>query len=197
MSKNEHVVVAVLEDLAAARVAVEALRKWDKVTSDVKLEAIGILYQEGDKVKSIIGRESGRGLRVGALVGVIIGALTGGIGLVGAAAAGGLAGGALGAFFTKSLHLNREECNALGMELALGKAAVVVVCREHEVAPTRLHLEHAGGVARVYVVPADAVDEAAAAYDEAHRLEYDDAVIAARKLDEAIARAAGDMGGFL
>jgi hypothetical protein len=188
------VVVAVFEDLEAAQGAVGQLRTWDKATADVKLGAIGLLYQEGNQVKSIIGRESGRGLRLGALVGIIVGAVTGGVGLVGAAAVGGLAGGALGSFFTKSLHLNRDECNALGMELALGKAAVVVPCREHEVTPTRLRLEHAGGAVKVYVVPADAVDEAVAFSEEQWAQEN---MLIARNLDEAMARAAGDMGGFL
>lgn len=194
MNKNENVVVAIFEDRAAAEAAIERLKKWDKASDDVKLGAIGLLYKEGEEVKASIGHQGGRGLKVGALVGVIAGVLTGGIGLVGGAAAGGLAGGALGSFFTKSLHLNESECNALGMELELGKAAVVVTCDEHEIKPTQLNLEHAGGVAKVYIVPADAMDAAEESWSE-------DEIIRARMVDqhydEAMMRSAGDMGSYI
>jgi outer membrane lipoprotein SlyB len=166
MDKNEHVVVAVFEDQAAAEGAIEKLKAWDKASNDVKLGAIGLLYKDGDEVKASVGNQAGRGLKVGAIVGLIAGALTGGLGLAAGAAAGGVTGGLAGSFFAKSLNLNEEACNALGMELDQGRAAVVVMLDEYEVSPTKSTLGRAGGVARVYLVPSDAVDEAAAALSE-------------------------------
>ena len=194
MDKNDNVVVAVFEDQAAAEVAVDKLKQWDKAAKDIKLGAIGLLYKEGENVKSVIGNQSGRGLRVGALVGVIGGVLTGGVGLLGGAAAGGLAGGALGSFFAKSLNLNEAECNALGMELDLGKAAVVVTVDDYEITPTRLNLEHAGGVAKVYVVPTDAVDDAAKALTDK---DVTEARLAETNLDDYMTRTADSIGGYM
>jgi hypothetical protein len=194
MDKNDNVVVAVFEDRAAAEAAIDRIKKWDKSADDIKLGAIGLLYKEGDKVKSSINHQGGRGLKVGAVVGVIAGVLTGGVGLIGGAAAGGLMGGALGSFFAKSLNLNEAECNALGMELELGKAAVVVTLDEYEIVSTRNHLEHAGGVAKVYIVPSDAVDEAAGALSDKDVIE---ARIANEALDDAMTRTADSIGGYM
>lgn len=163
MDKNDNVVIAIFEDQPTAEAAIERLKKWDKASADVNLGAVGLLYKANGEVKAVIGHQSGRGLKIGALLGVIVGVLTGGVGLIGGAAAGGLMGGVLGSFFARSLNLNEAECNALGMELDLGKAAVVVTCDSYEVKPTRLNLEHAGGVAKVYIVPAEALEEADAA----------------------------------
>ncbi|MCA9867818.1 MAG: hypothetical protein KC410_15135 [Anaerolineales bacterium] len=197
MDKNEHVVVAVFEDRAAAETAIEHMKKWDKASDDIKLGAIGLLYKEGGEVKSVIGHQMGRGAKVGALVGIITGVLTGGVGLVGGAAAGGLLGGATGAFFAKSLHLNEAECNALGMELELGKAAVVVTCDEYEVTPVRSTLEHAGGAIRVYVVPVDAVDAAAAYFSESKLDDIREAEMVQRAIDDSITKVANDFGGMI
>jgi hypothetical protein len=197
MDTNENVVVAIFEDKAAAEAAIEQLKKWDKASDDIKLGAVGLLYKEGEKVKSEIGHQSGRGLKVGALVGIIAGVLTGGVGLLGGAAAGGLMGGATGAFFAKSLNLNEAECNALGMELDLGKAAVVVTCDEYEVKSTRLTLENAGGVTKVYVVPGEAVGEAAKALSPRDITEIQEAQIATRIHDDALTQASNDLGGMV
>ena len=162
MNENENVVVAVFEDGTAAEAAISGLKQWDKASEDVKLGAIGLIYKEGDAIKTTVGRQTTRGLKVGAVVGVIAGVLTGGVGLIGGAAAGGLIGSALGSFFRQSLHLTEAECSALGMELDLGKAAVVVNVDEYEIAPTRLNLEHAGGAVKVYAISKEAMDEAEA-----------------------------------
>jgi len=194
MNKNENVVIAVFEDGPAAEAAVARLKQWDKASEDVKLGAIGLLYKEDGQVKTTVGHQTGRGLLVGAVVGVIAGVLTGGVGLIGGAAAGGLMGGALGSFFRQSLHLTEEECNALGTELDLGKAAVVVNVDEYEIVPTSRNLEHAGGVAKVYAIPKEAVDEAAAVLDE-HRMCEEQ--LLQEGLAEARTRASLDLGGML
>jgi len=194
MNKNENVVIAVFEDGPAAEAAIARLKQWDKASEDVKLGAIGLLYKEDGQVKTTVGHQTGRGLLVGAVVGVIAGVLTGGVGLIGGAAAGGLMGGALGSFFRQSLHLTEEECNALGTELDLGKAAVVVNVDEYEIVPTSRNLEHAGGVAKVYAIPKEAVDEAAAVLDE-HRMREEQ--LLQEGLAEARTRASLDLGGML
>lgn len=197
MDKNEHVVVAVFEDRTAAEAAVEHLKKWDKANDDIKLGAIGLLYKEGNEVKSVIGHQMGRGAKVGALVGIVSGVLTGGVGLVGGAAVGGLLGGATGSFFAKSLHLNEAECNALGMELELGKAAVVVTGDEYELTPIRSTLERIGGATKVYVVPSDAVDDAAAYFSERELDDLREVEMAQRAIDDSITKAANDFGGMI
>lgn len=197
MDKNENVVVGIFEDREAAEKAIERLKKWDKASDDVKLGAVGLLYKEGDEVKSVINHQEGRGLKVGALVGVIAGVLTGGIGLVGGAAAGGLMGAAAGAFFAKSLNLNEAECNTIGRELDLGKAAVVVTCDDYEVVPTRNTMEHMGGVVKLYVVPADAIDEAASSLTAEDADDLQEANIARQVHDDALTKASNDLGGML
>jgi hypothetical protein len=194
MNKNEHVVVAIFEDQAAAENAIQKLKAWDKASDDIKLGAIGLLYKEGDQVKSVVGNQGGRGLKVGAIAGLIAGVLSGGLSLVAAGAAGGLAGGVAGSFFAKSLNLNEEACNALGMELEQGRAAVVVTGDEYEVAPIKSTLGSAGGAAKVYLVPTDAVDEAAAALSER---DVKEARMAERALDDAMTKAADDLGGMM
>ena len=194
MNRNENVVIAVFEDGPAAEAAIDRLKQWDKASDDVKLGAIGLIYKEGDAIKTTVGHQTGRGLKVGAVLGVIAGVLTGGVAVIGGVAAGGLLGGALGSFFRQSLHLTEAECSALGRELDLGKAAVVVNVDEYEIAPTQLNLEHAGGVCNVYAIPKEAVDEAAAALD-ARKLHEQRVLEQAR--DEARTRASLDPGGML
>lgn len=197
MDKNENVVVGIFEDRAAAELAIERLKQWDKASDDIKLGAVGLLYKEGDEVKSIINHQSGRGLKVGALVGLIAGVLSGGIGLVGGAAAGSLMGGVAGTFFAKSLNLNEAECNTIGRELDLGKAAVVVTCDEYELVPTRNTLEKAGGIVKLYVVPADAIEEAVTSMGSKDIEDIHEANIARKVHDDALTRASSDLGGML
>lgn len=191
MDKNENVVVAIFEDRAAAEAAIERLKAWDEASKDIKLGAIGLLYKEDGEVKSSIGHQGGRGLRIGALVGVIAGVLTGGVGVAGGAVVGGAAGGAIGSFFAKSLHLSEAECESLGQELELGKAAVVVTCDEYEISSTRTNLEKSGGAAKVYVVPSKAVDEAV---DSEEIREYS---MATYGIDDAVTRAGDDLAGMI
>jgi outer membrane lipoprotein SlyB len=163
MDKNDHVVIGIFEDPFEARAAIEKLKQWDKDTHDVKLGAIGLLYKDGSDVKTKVGHQTGRGAKVGAVVGVIAGVLSGGLAAIPAAAGGALVGGALGAFFKQSLHLTENECNAIGMDLDLGKAALVLTVDEYEVTPASLTMHQIGGEVRTYMIPADAIHEASQA----------------------------------
>lgn len=52
MNSNEMIVIAAFTDGAAAEAAVENLRQWDKRVRDVKLGAIGKVYNDGGTVRS-------------------------------------------------------------------------------------------------------------------------------------------------
>jgi hypothetical protein len=93
--------------------------------------------------------------------------LSGGATLVAGALAGGIFGGVAGAFLKKSMHLTKEEIQSIGNELEGGKVALVVTCDDFEVEPTSEQLRLAGGVIQTYTIPAEVVEEASRAIDEA------------------------------
>jgi hypothetical protein len=179
MNKNEHVVVAIFEDQAAAENAVQQLKAWDEASDDIKLGVIGLLHKESGEVKSVVGNQGGRGLKLGAIVGLIAGALTGGV---------------AGSSLAKSLNLSEEALNALGMELDQGRLAVVVTGDEYEVTSIKSTLGRAGGAAKVYLVPSDAVNEAAVALSER---DIKEAAIAERALDDAMTQVSDSIGGMV
>lgn len=159
--KNENVVIGFFENEEAANEAIEGLKQWDRVNDHFKLGAIGTITKEGDKVKTHVGRKSGKGLLVGATVGVISAVLTGGATLIGGAIVAGTVGGALGSFFKQSLHLTKQEIDQIGQELDAGRVAVVVTCDDHEIEPTTEYLTASHGTVRTYRVPQEALAEAA------------------------------------
>jgi uncharacterized membrane protein len=158
-NKNDQVVIALFPSVQAAEQAVEALKNWDDANDDVKLGAIGTITKEGDKIKTHLGRKTGKGLAVGAVLGVVAAAL-GPVGWIGGAVAGGALGGVVGSFLKKSVDLDKEAIDKLGVELDRGLVAVVVACDDFEVGPTSDHLAMAGGTIYTYQVPAEAVEEA-------------------------------------
>ncbi len=160
MNKNDHVIVALYYDKDEAKAAIDQLREWDRKTKEIQLGAIGLLFKDGNEVKTLIDSQAEQGMKIGAIVGILAGIFSGGVGLVGGAAAGGLLGSVTGAFFSRSLNLNQAECNLLGMELDMGKAAVVVTLDEYELVPTRVVLEAGGGTIKTYHVPQEASDAA-------------------------------------
>ena len=135
-NKNEHAVVALFDNLAAANAAIASLEAWDKATDSVKLGNIGTISKDGDKIKTNAGRKGGKGAKAGAIVGIIAGVLSGGVTLIGGALMGAVGGGVLGSFFKKSVGLTKEEIDQLGVELDAGKVAVVVACDDNEVEAT-------------------------------------------------------------
>ena len=162
---NEWVIVATFGDESAADQAVKALKSWDKASDEIKLGAVGTIYKKDDKIKTHVGRKTGKGAKVGAAVGVIAAVLSGGITLVGGVISGGVLGSVAGAFFKKSLHLTTGEIEAIGAELDAGRVAVVVTCDEDEAEPTRAQLTAAGGSVKTYLVPPELLSETAAAME--------------------------------
>lgn len=165
--KNEWVILATFENEGAADQAITALKKWDKASDEIKLGAIGTIYKKGDKIKTHLGRKTGKGAKVGAAVGVIAAVLSGGVTLVAGVVSGGVLGGVAGSFFKKSLHLTTNEVQAIGAELDAGRVAVVVACDEPEVGPTSAQLTGSGGSVKTYMVPPDLLDETAEAMEAA------------------------------
>jgi uncharacterized membrane protein len=160
---NEHVVIAIFAHQAAAELAIDSLKSWDYVNLDVKLGAIGTVAKDGDKVRTHVGRKTGRGASVGAILGVIAAVLSGGVTLLGGVFGGAALGGVIGAFMKQSLQLTEEEIQGLGRELDEGKVAVVVLCDEGEIEPVTTQLTRSGGQVRTYDVPKEAVAGTSAA----------------------------------
>jgi len=161
--KNDHVIVAIFDNEEAADTASKALQEWDKANDDIKLGAVGTIYKKGDKIKTKMGRRTGKGAKVGATLGIVAGVLSGGLTIVAGAAAGAVGGGALGAFFKKSTNMTKEEIQELGTKLDAGKVALIVTLDENEVAATTEQLSSQGGQVQSYTIPAEALEEAAAA----------------------------------
>ena len=158
-NKNDQVVIAFFPSAEEAERAAEALKKWDDANDDVKLGAVGTISKDGDKVKTQLGRKTGKGLAVGAVLGVVAAAL-GPVGLIGGAIAGGALGGVVGSFLKKSVNLDKEAIAKIGAELDRGQVAVVVACDDFEVGPTSDQLALAGGTVHRYEVPTEALEEA-------------------------------------
>ena len=81
-NENDNVVIAFFADHAAADSAIEGIKNWDRINDHFELGSIGTIYKEGDKIKTKVGRKTGKGAKVGAVVGVIGAVLTGGALLV-------------------------------------------------------------------------------------------------------------------
>ncbi len=157
---NEIVVIAVFGSQGEADEAIDGLKSWDQADPDVKLGAIGTIVRHGDKLKTHVGHKFGRGAGVGAIVGMIAGVLSGGATVLGGLIAGSLLGVGVGGLMKDSLHLTKQEIEALGDELDAGKVAVVVTCDEAEIEPIVQQLETFGGTTRTYGVPQAALAEA-------------------------------------
>jgi hypothetical protein len=186
-NKNEQVIVAFFDSKTAADAAINDLQAWDKANDEIKLGALGTLVKENGKVKTNVGRKTGKGAAVGTVVGIIAAILSGGLTLIGGVLVGGASGSIVGAFMKKSTNLTKAEIDQIGNELDAGKVAVIVTCDEHEVAPTRQQLISAGGKVRNYTVPQEAFTEAAKAVEgaDAAAVEENPAEVVTAALAEA------------
>jgi len=161
--KNEQVIVAFFASKDLGDDAVLWLKSWDAYEEKVKLGSIGTIVKQDGKIKTHIGRKTGKGAKVGTVIGIIAAILSGGLTLVGGVVVGSATGGVVGAFLKKSTHLTKAEIEEIGKELDAGRVAVVVTCDEDEVTPTRRLLIDMGGQVRNYTVPEEAYTEAAKA----------------------------------
>lgn len=163
VDKNDIVLIAFFADEKAAENAIDGLKVWDKSYDHIKLGAIGTISKDGDKIKTHVGRKTGKGVAIGAAVGVIGAVLTGGASLIVTAVGGSALGGVLGSFFKKSTHLTKEEIDAIGQELDAGRVAVLVNLDEYEVPLVTEYMEGSQATVRTYRVPQEALAEVAGA----------------------------------
>jgi len=162
-NENDNVVIAFFADRAAADSAIEGIKNWDRINDHFELGTIGTISMEGDKIKTDVGRKTGKGAKVGAVVGVIGAVLTGGASLIVTAVGASALGGALGHFFKKSTQLTKEEIAEIGQELDGGRVAVVVTCDDFEIPMVTEYMEGSKGTVRTYKVSQEALAEAASA----------------------------------
>jgi len=149
------VVLATFADEAAADAAVAALKEWDKIDDEVKLNAIGVLVldENGNLKKEKVGSRS---IGKGAGAGVVLALLTP-VGL----AAGIIGGAVLGALHHKGLGLSAEQQDKLAGDLAGGKAAVGVLAKDEIADAVSAKLAELGGDVEAHVVSDEAMAEAA------------------------------------
>ena len=161
MAKKQ-LVLAFFGTEAAADAAVTQLKQWDKASKDIKLGSIGILVKdENGKIKTqkLGARHTGTGV----LGGVLAAAMTGGFSLLAGAVVGGITGG----FIHKGLGLPKEDLERISGELDNGRAAVCVLAATDEADAVSAQLTWLGGEAETHEVSEEAVEEAAAAVEEA------------------------------
>lgn len=156
-----------MKDEDTAKAAEKSLKSWDKSNKDVKLGNVGYIYKKGDKVKTHIGHEEGKGAETGAIIGIIAGILSGGLTVVAGAIGAGVLGGIAGAFFKKSTNLTKDEIQQIGKSLDGGQVVLVVTCGEDEVKATSAELTKIGATVKAYAVKDGALTDAAQAMDAA------------------------------
>jgi hypothetical protein len=162
-NENNNVIIAFFADRTAAESAMKGIKEWDRINDHFQLGTVGMISKDGDKIKTEVGRKTGAGAKVGAVVGVIGAVLTGGASLIITAVGAGALGGALGAFFKKSTQLTQEEIAQIGQELEGGRVAVIVTCDDFEIPLVTEFMRDWKGTVRTYAVPEEALAEAAAA----------------------------------
>src|SRR3954447_14495354 len=165
---SKQVVVAIFPDEAAADTAAQALKDWDKLDDDVKLNAIGVLaLGEDGKVKTQkLGRRSwGKG----AGIGVVLAAFTGPALIVGA-----LAGGALGALRHKGLGIDSAERDQITGALQAGKAGVAALVLDSQAPAVSDKLTELGGELHVLTTSDEAVAEVDAVAGDVEKAETAD-----------------------
>ena len=180
---SKQVVVGIFSDEAAADTAAQALKDWDKLDDDVKLNAIGVLaLGEDGKVKTQkLGKRSwGKG----AGIGVVLAAFTGPALIVGA-----LAGGVLGALHHKNLGIDSAERDEITGALQDGKAAVAALVLDSQAAAVSDKLTELGGELHVLTPSDEAVAEVDAVAADAEKAETAESSAAPAAADAAPAAA--------
>jgi uncharacterized membrane protein len=152
---QQQLVLAFFDSEDAADKAAEALKKWEKATEYMKLDAIGVLVKEedGEVKQHKLGRKAGkRGMGVGVALGLIAAIPTGGLSLVGGVLGGGAGGGVIGEFFHKGLKMTDEDAARIGRELDAGHAAVGVLTWDFETEAVAEKLKDLGGTPQTHEV---------------------------------------------
>lgn len=173
MSKNKQLVLAIFNTEADADAAVTSVKTWDKASDDVKLGAIGVLVKD-DKGKIKTHKLGKRKTGAGAVLGAIAaGIATGGLSLVGGAVVGGI----LGSFFHKGLGMSKDDMTRIDSELDGGRAIVAILAENDEAEAVSAKLAELGGQPETHEVSDEALEQAAAAVEEAAPAEEDAAAV--------------------
>jgi hypothetical protein len=150
---NKQLVVAVFADEAAADAAAEALKDWDTLDDEFKLNAIGVLVLD-DKGKIKTHKLGRRSWGKGAGIGVVLAAISPPTLLAGA-----LAGGVLGALHHKGLGTDSYEREQIAAALADGRAGVGALVVATEAGAVSDKLTELGGELHVLSPTDEAVAE--------------------------------------
>ena len=161
MAKKQ-LVLAFYANEDAADEAVEAIKKWDKASKEIKLGSIGVLVKD-EKGKVKTHKLGARHTTTGAAAGVLAAVLSGGVSLVGGVVLGSL----VGAFIHKGLGMSKEDLARIGGELDGGKAAVAVLAAAEESAAVSAKLGELGGTVETHEVTDEALEQAVAATEAA------------------------------
>jgi uncharacterized membrane protein len=160
---SKQLVLAFFDNEPVADEAVEALKRWDKATSEVKLGAIGVLVKD-DKGKIKTNKLGKRRTGTWAIGFGLAALLTGGMTVLGGAVLGGI----LGSFSRKGLGISKEDLARIDGQLNNGRAAVAVVAsHEGEAGFLTKKLAELGGVPETHEISDEAVEEATAVAEEA------------------------------
>lgn len=152
---NKQLVLAIFDNETAADAAAGQLESWDKVTKDVKLNAIGVLVMD-DKGKIKQHKMGTRATGKGAGIGLILAMLTP-VGLI-----GGVVGGAvLGRLHRKGLGIGEADRDRIGAELAQGRAVVGVLAPDEQGKAIQDKLTELGGRAEAHAASDEVLEEAA------------------------------------
>jgi uncharacterized membrane protein len=150
---RQELVLAFFDTEDAADAAATALRKWEKASENMKVDAIGVLVRDEDgRVKEHkLGRTAGkRGMGIGVALGLVAAIPTGGLSLAGGVLGGAAGGGVIGHFFHKGLKMSDEDTARISGELAAGHAAVGVLSWDFETKVVAGKLHELGGTPQTH-----------------------------------------------
>jgi uncharacterized membrane protein len=162
--KQTQLVIAYFNGFDEADTAAKSLKGWDKANDDIKLGAIGVMYQNDSgkvKTKKYGQHNTGSGAKIGLLLGVLA-AVFAPATLVAGAAYGAVGGGVLGTFSRKGLGLTDEALTRIKNEVASGKAALAVLAAPNEVDAISAELASLGGITEAHDAPTDEIQQVAA-----------------------------------
>ena len=154
-NEQTQLIIAYFNSPNDAETAAQMLKSWDKANDDIKLGAIGMMYQADGgkyKTKKYSDRNTGSGAKIGLLLGVLVAVLPA-VALVGGAVAGAVGGGILGSFSRKGLGLTDEELAHIKVQLTNGKAALAVLAAPDEVPAINAKLATLGGTTQTLAAP--------------------------------------------
>jgi hypothetical protein len=152
---TQHLVLAFFPNEDLADEAAMVLKNWEKASDYMKVDGVGVLVKDenGEVKEHKLGKRAGKkGMGIGVALGVVAAIPTGGLSLLGGAAAGVVGGGIIGHFFHKGLKMTDEDAARIGSELDAGHAAVGVLAWDFETKAVADKLEELGGTPQTHEV---------------------------------------------